>query len=1207
MNGTIQFKRKSALHWDSVTFDGLFLTLRELQRAIALKKFPDSLEQAEQAIEVLEGDVKLTDPLKQIPHGSKVAIRFIRVEERRDFQNRRPAGTVISGPGQSQGPVAGAELFGQQADDLEAIQQRMAADEAAPAVTAGRGRGRGGRGGIGGSFGRGFSSRPATCRICGLPDHDAADCPHKDAERKTRVTGIPTANLVPDEKGTLLINGSIPARILPDEQAFQQYVGGSSSAQPPSLPQPASSTPPPTTLEGPPAEPPLALTQFAHADVPSHPLPAAAPALPQLAGEDMVFEDTAFEDSLPVAASRSPLPAKSPQQDPNESQVARLASLELRSKEADMERLLRKQNAMLEPLSMDEFKTLQRLSFEVEKGKQLREQRRLQREREQQARSKPSPPVARRPQRRASVSPSCGRSRRSRERSPVRTRRHAHRSRSRGHRRHRSRSSSGYSSDQHARRNSRRRPSYRSRRYRSTSPSRSPSYHGRDRGQRQATHKRPRTARAAVPMRTGLSSPSRSREPSREATPALAESPQRTPFDDFAAPPRASTPQLAGLEDHDEPLALNDAANKRPRVNRWASGATPTHQPDMALNQQQKQTGKTSVTGRISESVMASATEAEEPRKIRPVVPKAAAVSQPPGKLEGIKYKVPLDGLAHPELSAAAPQEQRPSKRKSKHTAADPAPLPSDPSQPPHPSGTGPPASTHADAAELSLPHDPLDEPPSSEPPDRRSLEQKAGHAVSVQDPDPTPRSSAVAPVAAAQPLSEAAQPSLLEDSVEDLMPVGLMPSAVAAGGVATKPAKEKHSKQKASKGKSSKGSKSRASKDEKHVRRKQEAAVKGPVPAEPNSKPQRVHTGTDGAGSSRHRSSRDLSGKEQAAPDADVPKARLAVQAADAAAVTRPPSRSPSRSRIVARAQSRSPSTHRFEGKTDRSSEQDGSSRRTAHPPALGGAAQKLAQASHSSRHRSKPEHDAKHAGPAGKAHAASPTRPQAGYDVSESQVAAGPAAAAAVEAAPARAQSCSKPSNATSQGHPGAHANGAAHTLAEQPGAASAEAGKIKKDKKHKKDKVKKEKKEKRHKEKSHKKHKHEPKSESEGDTAAPLLTSQADVAADIPPHGRAAVRDKHNASPDVDARLEHREEKPSSRSQKQQSRSSAFDRLGGKGREHQRRDTSRYRESSRSYDPSPRGFHHDKSAVLSRNKAQRQEAVAGVDPSDRWQNDQ
>ena len=430
MNGTIQFKRKSALHWDSITFDGLFLTLRELQRAIALKKFPDSLEQAEQAIEVLEGDVKLTDPLKQIPHGSKVAIRFVRVEDRRDFQNRRPAGAVPAAPGQSQGPVLGAELFGQQEDDLDAIRQRMAADEAAPALPAGRGQGRRGRGGIGGSFGRGFSSRPATCRICGLPDHDAADCPNKDAERKTRVTGIPTANLVPDEKGTLLINGSIPARILPDEQAFQQYVGGSSSAQPPSLPQPPTSTAPATALEAPPAEPPLALTQFAHADVPSLPAPASAPALPQLAGEDMVFEDAAFEDSLPPAAApKSPLQTRSPQQDASESQFARLASLELRSKEADMQRLLRKQNAMLEPLSMDEFKTLQRLSFEVEKGKQLREQRHLQREREQQARSKPSPPVARRPQRRASVSPARGRPRPSRDRSPIRSRRRTHRSR----------------------------------------------------------------------------------------------------------------------------------------------------------------------------------------------------------------------------------------------------------------------------------------------------------------------------------------------------------------------------------------------------------------------------------------------------------------------------------------------------------------------------------------------------------------------------------------------------------------------------------------------------------------------------------------------------------------------------------------------------------------------------------------------------------
>ena len=78
------------------------------------------------------------------------------------------------------------------------------------------------------------------------------------------------------------------------------------------------------------------------------------------------------------------------------------------------------------------------------------------------------------------------------------------------------------------------------------SPSRSPSpsYHSRERGSRQASHKRPRSARAPVPTRTGLSSPSQSRD----ATPVLSESPQKSPFEDSLPPARATTPQLAGIE-----------------------------------------------------------------------------------------------------------------------------------------------------------------------------------------------------------------------------------------------------------------------------------------------------------------------------------------------------------------------------------------------------------------------------------------------------------------------------------------------------------------------------------------------------------------------------------------------------------------------------------------------------------------------------------
>ena len=420
MSDTIQFKRKSVLHWDTVTFDGLFLTLRELQRAIAQKRFPELLDRAEEAIEVYEGDVKLTDPLKQIPRGSRVPIKIGRVEERKqDFQRRTagPASLPAVGDGRdTAAAAAGAAIF---EDDAELIEHRMAATSA-PAPPAVRGRGRGFRGGN-------FSRGPPRCRICGLEGHDAGDCPHKDAERKVRVTGIPAANLVPDEKGTLLLNGTIPARIQTDEQAFQHYVGN--RTQPASLPAPTSDPASAPALNAPQLEAPLAITQFPHSEAPSAPQGPAPPALPQLAGSDMVFEDAFLEEPLPAAAPRSPLPARSPQQDaPSEAQLVRLASLQLRADEAELDRLQRKQAHMNEPLTMVEFETLKRLPNKIELGRQKRDE--LRSHIEQQPRPQLSPARARHTRDAVSRSRSRSRTRRrrspSRERSPVRRHRSDH-------------------------------------------------------------------------------------------------------------------------------------------------------------------------------------------------------------------------------------------------------------------------------------------------------------------------------------------------------------------------------------------------------------------------------------------------------------------------------------------------------------------------------------------------------------------------------------------------------------------------------------------------------------------------------------------------------------------------------------------------------------------------------------------------------------
>lgn len=97
-----------------------------------------------------------------------------------------------------------------------------------------------------------------------------------------------------------------------------------------------------------------------------------------------------------------------------------------------------------------------------------------------------------------------------------------------------------------------------------------------------------------------------------------------------------------------------------------------------------------------------------------------------------------------------------------------------------------------------------------------------------------------------------------------------------------------------------------------------------------------------------------------------------------------------------------------------------------------------------------------------------------------------------------------------------------------------------------------------------------------------------------------GRATARREGSASPDGHA-LKSREapERLSSR----QSRSSAFDRLGGTGR----REVDRPRESSLSYDARQKGTYHDRPLNVVRKPHHKPEAGSGVDPNDRWQSDQ
>ena len=392
--------------------------------------------------------------------------------------------------------------------------------------------------------------------------------------------------------------------------------------------------------------------------------------------------------------------------------------------------------------------------------------------------------------------------------------------------------------------------------------------------------------------------------------------------------------------------------------------------------------------------------------------------------------QVPLDGLAHPEMSLAAPEQPRASKRKSKQKTSGRAPPPSDPSQPHKPSSSVPPANS----AQPAL-HDPLDEPPSSNWPDVRQLKRKTHHADPAQDLDAASRSPVDSAAAVLVPQTDAAEPSLLEDSVEDLMPLRVIPSAAAGTARAIKPPKEKHSKHKASKEKSFKSSKSgrsRAGKDildrKEHGQDKKDTPTNASAPAGPDPKVKEAQADRDAEGSSYHRSSKQRSGKEQA-----VPAGAAGTQPADQPSDVPPrslahaQSRSPGRHRAGHKldrdadppAGSRSPSRHRADRRADMHAEQEVNRGGQADSSILRAPAQEPSQRSHSSRHRSQSRRiDA--SGPAGEAGAAVLKRLQPAVPMLDAEPASGPAAAASYEAAAAKV-GCSKPAEARGQAQPG------------------------------------------------------------------------------------------------------------------------------------------------------------------------------------------
>ena len=337
----INFKFRSALAYDSVKFDGAFVSVGELRGLIAEKKGLGQDLGAELVLSDPRTKSEYTDSAQLIPKSSAVYVRrtpLARQQQQQQQQQQAAAPSSSSAPGTgSQAPAGaprprptgtyttdefggellkrqgGARPTGDSAEDraLAAALDSGQAEWAPAGGQASRGRGRGSGRGRGGPR----EAPPAhyRCHQCQQPGHWIDQCPTlDDPDFKViyRPTGIPTSKMRPVEDGSLLLADGTMGFMAPNEAEFAEEMApilapapSSSPTKPEPLPaaasQPLALSPAPSQPKSPsvgrspllalPAPPAKASPPVLPLPPTARPLPSAAASEPQLAGDMPLF------------------------------------------------------------------------------------------------------------------------------------------------------------------------------------------------------------------------------------------------------------------------------------------------------------------------------------------------------------------------------------------------------------------------------------------------------------------------------------------------------------------------------------------------------------------------------------------------------------------------------------------------------------------------------------------------------------------------------------------------------------------------------------------------------------------------------------------------------------------------------------------------------------------------------------------------------
>lgn len=338
MSGVVHFKFKSAISYDSVHFDGAFVTVGEIKNLIADKRGLAREATAELILSDPRTNAEYRDDSQQLSRSTSVLVRRAPAARLRPLEGgaeqplasaapapaRRPAQPLVGFSPQNaasqQQPAPpqdgfGAELYAQQAeaasrisDDVDGLASRLAAEGATwqKELAGGRGRGRGR-----GRAGNQIPPPNYVCFRCNQTGHYINQCPTNgdpefDQKRLRNPVGIPMSRLGVSSEGGLNLPGGQVGSLIPNEDVFQREMFGSA---------PAASAAPQQPTIAPPSSP-LMLDSKPHVDEPTSSAmvvfsaPDAGP--PALAGEDQLFQALAQPvvkpQPKPEAAPALPLP-----------------------------------------------------------------------------------------------------------------------------------------------------------------------------------------------------------------------------------------------------------------------------------------------------------------------------------------------------------------------------------------------------------------------------------------------------------------------------------------------------------------------------------------------------------------------------------------------------------------------------------------------------------------------------------------------------------------------------------------------------------------------------------------------------------------------------------------------------------------------------------------------------------------------------------